>query len=158
MNTQPALAFAHLLEARRRMALMVLRQLMACEEDMPAAVAREAGLTPEHFADEDLRILADVMLLNEPYTLTARLRAAKLKLNAAHLWDRTEIAGNELSQWWSDAKLARLAKSVSYSGDTLRLLIRDMLAISEHIAALEAASNASTKARMSQQRQKGRAA
>lgn len=150
-----AMAMAYLLEARRRIALAVLRQLASAENDLPAATAREAGLTAEQFADDDLYLIADVLLLDCPFDLTARLKVCKTMLVRGHLWDRTEIAGNMLSYWWSDAKLAALARSETFCRGALEHGIADLRAVNERVALLDNRSVSEVKQRI--RRQRGRA-
>jgi hypothetical protein len=103
----PATLAAHRAEAEVELVARVL-----AFPRIGATVAAEAGIVPGHFDQDDALLLycACVVALEAGLSKLDTLRLARRALQAAHLWDPTQIADHALTAMrHSDETLARLA-------------------------------------------------
>lgn len=111
-TTSPPNAIEHLsmdLHRRRQWAELSVLRILASSPKWLRGIAADEDLTAADFADEDTHIIAAALLEPGGWTTMARLRAAKARLQQAHLWDDDAPAFNPDAMRWSDTRLAGLA-------------------------------------------------
>ncbi len=95
-----------------------------------AIVAGEAGIEPDHFGQDDTRILfcAAMQAAEDDLSKPAVLKLARNALRAECLWDDSQIAANALTcMRHSDASLARLASCRPWSPTSIRRAAQALL-------------------------------
>lgn len=122
-------------QMRQRAELAVVKHLAASCRWL-GSVAREAGITPDDFGDDDTRILAAALLDPGEHALARRLWAVKTFLEKNHLYSADEPAFST-SMIWSAPKLARLGVSIIHPDrDTAMTCFAALRLIRQRIASL----------------------
>ncbi len=102
---------------RQAAEIALLRQIAAAPRWL-GAVAREEGLTPDHWADPDTHLIAQALLEPGDWPVVPRLRAARELLRREGLWcaDALAITG---PMRWGEQSLAALALAATKDRDTV---------------------------------------